>query len=303
MSKNKPIKAKKVNTDKDLDQFFTKTTIAQHCIDIAKEYLSTNESTLFIEPSAGSGSFSLLLGDNVLALDLEPQHTSIIKCDFLLFDINEHYKDKTIPTSDTIVVEGNPPFGKRGKLAKQFIDKAITFSDSIAMILPMNFIKWEMQNKIDSNYSLIYQEILDPNSFTFKNKDYSVRTAFQIWTKKETTYPNLRIQKKPDVTHPDFELFLYNNTPETLKFFDKNTYRWNFAVVRQGYNDYTKFITNENELLKTKQWIFFKTKTKKVLKRLQSIDYTKLSLKNTSTPGFGKADIIEAYTQKYGSSS
>ena len=38
---------------------------------------------------------------------------------------------------------------------------------------------------------------------------------------------------------------------------------------------------------------------KAVLKRLLSLDFVKLSKKNIGTPGFGKADVVNEYVEKY----
>lgn len=47
------------------------------------------------------------------------------------------------------------------------------------------------------------------------------------------------------------------------------------------------------------QWIFFKAHSPKILNQLLKLDYETLSKKNISTPGFGKADVIEAYNKLY----
>ena len=53
-------------------------------------------------------------------------------------------------------------------------------------------------------------------------------------------------------------MYLYNNTQPTLKYFQKDKYHWVFAVVRQGFYDYTKKIVEESKLFKNRQYIFFK---------------------------------------------
>ena len=50
-------------------------------------------------------------------------------------------------------------------------------------------------------------------------------------------------------------MFLHNNTPSTLKFFQKEKYNWDFAVVRQGFYDYNKKIENTGELFENRQYI------------------------------------------------
>ncbi len=90
-------------------------------------------------------------------------------------------------------------------------------------------------------------------------------------------------------------MWLYNNVPAAVKVFDND---FDFAVPRQGYQDYT-IRACLDECVLSKQWILFKAKTPEVLQRLLNLDFEALSLLNTSTPGFGKADIVNAYSNIY----
>ncbi|NCU29434.1 hypothetical protein EOM60_02380 [Candidatus Saccharibacteria bacterium] len=45
------------------------------------------------------------------------------------------------------------------------------------------------------------------------------------------------------------------------------------------------------------QWIFFRASNNNILHNLMKLDFNKLSHKNTSTPGFGKADVVQAYEE------
>lgn len=101
----------------------------------------------------------------------------------------------------------------------------------------------------------------------------------------------------PEISHPDFEMFQYNNTEESLKYFDKEIYMWDFAVYRQGFYDYTERIEDASKLKKNIQYIFFKAKTPKTKALLYGLDFEKLSQKNTTIPGFGKADVVKNYKE------
>jgi hypothetical protein len=63
--------------------------------------------------------------------------------------------------------------------------------------------------------------------------------------------------------------------------------------------DYSKKFYNKEELNIKNQYIFFKASNKRVLNNLLSLNFEELSKKNIRIPGFGKADIVEAYTSKY----
>jgi len=289
--------------EKKLDQFYTKPEIAQKCFNFAKTVLQNINRFQFIEPSAGTGSFFNLLPNKYLqynkkkyktrlGFDIDPKTVRIEKKNFLTdnLDIN-----MLLPKAKVVII-GNPPFGNRSKLAISFFNRATKYGDTIAFIVPLQFRKWSVQSKLNKEFKLIKEMLLDKNSFTFNNKSYGVRCIFQIWTRLNTQYKNIRILTKPQTKHKDFEMWQYNNTPETFKYFD---YIWDFAVVRQGYYDYTKLITCKTKLNPKKQWIFFKAKNNVVLQRLKILDFVQLSKNNTVVPGFGKADVVKEYTKLY----
>lgn len=118
-----------------------------------------------------------------------------------------------------LIAIGNPPFGKRSKLAIEFFNHCAKFCHTIAFIVPVQFQKYGVQSHLDKDFHLIYEELLNPTSFENNGKDLTVRCCFQIWTKKKG-WTDLRIKEAPATSHPDFEMFLYNNTPETRKYFD-----------------------------------------------------------------------------------
>lgn len=282
-----------IDKSKELDQYYTNIDISKKCCKTLKNIIG--ENIYFLESSAGNGSFidaikATFQKTRIFAYDIDPMREDILKQDFL--------KLKNLPeqtNKNDLVVIGNPPFGKRSKLAIDFFNHSANFGNTIAFIVPIQFQKYGVQKKLNSEFSLIHNEILPENSFTIDGKPASIRCVFQIWTKKDISLPNLRIITPPKISHQDFDMFLYNNTPQARKFFDKKRYGWNFAVYRQGFYDYSKRITEESDLDPKIQYIFFRTKDNKTLEKLLSIDFTKLSQKNTTIPGFGKADIVEEY--------
>lgn len=281
---------------KKLCQFYTKRPVAQYCVCRTMQELDEigyPEERNFIEPSAGAGAFIRALEANklrcVAAFDIEPKADGITKLDFLRTVID--------CPKETIFI-GNPPFGHRADLAIKFVNASLTYGDVAAFILPAHFQKYSAQSKIIPDAKLLYSCTLPEKSFWYKQKDFSVRTVFQIWTTRPVKN-DLRIKNPPQTSHPDFEMWQYNCTAEALKYFNQQKYDWDFAVPRQGYKDYTMRATNPLGLDTRTQWIFFKAKDKKVLRRLYDLDFNALSHKNTSTPGFGKADVVQAYTERY----
>lgn len=156
-------------------------------------------------------------------------------------------------------------------------------------------LAFDIEPKSNKDLQLIYDINLEPNSFLANDKVYFLNSCFQIWTKRKTEQKDLRIKERPITKHPDFEMFLHNNTLPTLKYFQKDKYNWDFAVVRQGFYDYNQKIETEKQLFKNRQYIFFKSKNELTKQRLLQLDFTKLAQKNTITPGFGKHDVVVAY--------
>jgi predicted RNA methylase len=296
---------------KELYQFYTNPLVADECVKIIDQFLTKlgyEGAITFLEPSAGTGNFvrslkkyyknnSKISIKRIIAVDIDPKDKSIEKMDYL----KSSKKSLKLGDNEEVVVFGNPPFGKRSKMALEFINYSYDYADTIAFIVPLHFQKWSAQSKVNKDLKLVFSKTLDEKSFTYKDKDYSVRCCFQIWTKKNIKgIPDLRLKRVPITKHKDFEMFQYNNTKAALKYFNKEVYKWDFAVPRQGFYDYNKKVTDEKDLNPKIQWIFFKAKDKTILERLKKIDYEKISLKNTSIPGFGKADVIEEYNRLYG---
>ncbi len=273
------------------DKFYTNPEIARICYEVFVEFVSRYYPTFsIVEPSAGNGAF---LHDHVVGYDLFPEHHNVQQNDYLNQETTNQIYKNLLHTPMTL---GNPPFGKKSSLAIQFINIALENSKFVGFILPVQFRKFSCQNSINKNAKLVMDLDLPDDSFLLLGQPYDVRCCFQIWTLEDVKEPNLRIVNKPATKHDDFEMYQYNRTEQAEKFFD---YDWDFAVVRQGYHDYTHLRLHKDECDKKQQWIFFQAKNAKILNRLKKLDFDKLSKKNTSTPGFGKADVVEEYNRLF----
>lgn len=272
-------------------QYYTKPNIANWCLKKLVKVLPFVSEKHFIEPSAGDGAFySILPKNRRIGIDIEPKAKGIKKANFLKWQ--PPLKDK-----ERYIIIGNPPFGKRSKLAVDFFNHSAKMANTIAFIVPRQFQKYSVHSKLNDNFKLIKDYKLGENSFyTSTKKDFSVRCVFQIWTINDTKYRNLRILTPPPITHPDFNIFQYNNTPEALKVFNED---WDFAVPRQGYEDYKRREVESRNCEKNKQWIMFKAKNRQIFKRLWDLNFEKLSRKNTMIYGFGKADVVMEYNHRH----
>lgn len=273
-----------------LDQFYTPDAEAIRSIEVTRTFIQRAgiSNPEFIEPSAGGGSFlRYLTEDAVTAIDLEPNEDGIIQADYLLWEA---------PTGDTSrrIVIGNPPFGKRGRTALAFINKSASIADTVAFILPACFRKYACQKLINSGMSLQYAHDIARQPFTEpQGRQREFSTCFQIWS-HHTPNACLRKRKPEPVSHPDFTLRQYNNTPQAEKYFDLP---FDFAVLCQGwYKDYDFKATRSDECQRNRQWMMMKAHTAQALQKLLAIDYGSLARHcGTTTPGFRKNDVVAAY--------
>ena len=185
------------NKVRDKDQFFTKPETARHCYRRLQEAARTLEIDLnayrFIEPSAGGGAFYRLMPpERRIGIDIDPQGEfagELIRADFLRWNPD--------PQQSWIVL-GNPPFGLRGHLALQFLNRAAEFADLTAFILPQLFEsdgKGAAAKRVDPRYRRALSKPLPPDSFvTSEGRGIQISAVFQVWTK--TNLDRLPVEEK-----------------------------------------------------------------------------------------------------------
>ena len=161
-----------------LDRFYTKPSV----VDKLLKEMVIEDYDVVVEPSAGTGSWSSKIED-CLAIDIAPEHPDIQKGDFLKDD----FLFDEMKKENSILVIGNPPFGRIGNQALKFINKASEFADTIAFILPRSFRKESLQRKVNKNFWLVKdRDLFDKNnpSFIFKGEDYFAPCVFQVWERR-----------------------------------------------------------------------------------------------------------------------
>lgn len=267
-------------SSKNLDKFYTNYLAACTFIDWVRTFVDLDSFDNIIEPSAGAGALLNHLPARTMRIDLMPERDDITQCDFFDFQY---------PLGKNITV-GNPPFGSRSKLAIEFFKKAAEHSEAIAFIIPVTWEKYSIHKQLPEGWALVGSERLPEMSFELDGKPYRVRCCMQMWIKQVDTCH--RINQAPRTSHPDFDMWQYNNTPESLKVFKED---FDFAVPRQGWADYSRREVDEVACERTTQWALFKASTPEVLNKLMKMDFDALSKRNTQTPGFGKADVVLEY--------
>lgn len=136
------------------DKYYTNNKLAEYCFNKANEIFGENIIDSYIEPSAGNGVFINFFDKEYLAIDIEPEDTRIIKCDY--FDIHKPYSNRCL-------IIGNPPFGNKGDLALKFLKHSIKFADYIAFILPALYYN---NTYTFYEYDLIHSELLINENFS-----------------------------------------------------------------------------------------------------------------------------------------
>lgn len=282
-----------------LDKFYTKDSIVIDCLSWLSQFFNLKD-ICFLEPSAGNGAFIKHLL-NFEAYDIEPENKLIKKENFL--QINSVLADFSI---------GNPPFGKKSKLAIDFFNHCADLTEAIAFVLPVSFMKWSVQKELNQNFKLAKWFYLPENSFLDKNKDYNIRCVFQLWVKDggkyDLNFKNFRLKKSPPIKHPDFLIWQYNATQQSIKTVEED---WTIATYRQGYHDYNNlfekkdydYIKEKMTGTKKQQFFFIKPKNSSIEEKIRKMDFNALAERNTLTPGFGKADFVSYYQELYESGS
>lgn len=170
------------------DKFYTKSDVVKTCIDLLVKTIQISSNDLIIEPSAGSGSFTVELNKldcDVYSTDLLPDRDD----DLIMFD--DFFNVRSLLDQDKIEGDihfvGNPPFGRQSSLAKKFIKECCLYDKckSISFILPKSFRKDSFKSSFDLKYHLIKEIDLPKNSFQINGINHDVPCVFQIWIKKD----------------------------------------------------------------------------------------------------------------------
>jgi len=170
-----------------VDKYYTNKDVVSECMNFISTYIDFNKKEdLFIEPSAGNGSFIPYIkqiSDNHIFYDIEPDHEDVIQQDYLSLDYESITSNKSY---NQIHIVGNPPFGRQSSLAIKFIKKSALYGDTMSFILPKSFKKDSLKKHFPLNFHLVLEYDIPDNAFNVNNVTYNVPCVFQIWVKKDT---------------------------------------------------------------------------------------------------------------------
>jgi len=278
-----------VKKARELDQYYTIPEIAQKCINnlLASLSVSLAYFDTIIEPSYGKGSFVKILQtmqiNNLLYIDIDSEDETH-RGDFLSdsFQIKE----------GNFLTIGNPPFGKNAHKAIAFFNKAATFSSIIAFILPRSFRKESVQKRLNKSFGLIFENEIEPFSFTFDNIPYNVPCVFQIYIKRggETNLTHL------NVLETNWEIFNVTDFEYT-----QNVNEADIAIRRVGVNA-GRIFTDDVKNRSKNSHIFIKCLVDKeiVISNLKNLDLENLKSKydTAGNPSISKKELHRIYIFK-----
>ena len=261
----KQAKGLKRNT---IDKYYTKDSVVELCMDLIKQHIKIDRDDLFIEPSAGNGSFIKSiqsLTNNYKFYDLEPEHNEIEKQDYLQY--------KHIDDNKTHVV-GNPPFGRQSSLAIKFIKKSCEFCHTLSFILPKSFKKDSLKKTFPLHFHLICEVDLPEKSFLVDEVEHDVPCVFQIWVKKDT---ERAVSEKLEPCH--FQFVSKTDNPD-------------ISFRRVGVNAGTIDQTIDEKSIQSHYFIKF-TNDKSVSDNLKQLSKIKYDFNNTVGPkSISKQELI-----------
>ena len=254
----------------NLDQYYTSEEDMNYCVNKTLDVLQEKGYSIseFLEPSAGQGVFSNYLattGLNVIAIDIDPKQDNIIKADFLTYDI-EYKKDR--------LIIGNPPFGSRLNLAKQFFKKSVQIGDYISFILPISQLN--NTNSTMYEFDLIYSEDLGELIFSGNRK---VHCCLNVYVRPKNGLNKKKVARLKDVEIVRIDSKIY----ESFEFDIRMCYWGNAAgkILKDGerYSGEYK-IKIHNEALKDR-----------IITVLTNVDWKK-ELNTTAMPMIQKYHIV-----------
>lgn len=263
----------------DKEQFFTSASLAAQCVGRVASRWPLADFDAIVEPSAGQGAFyDLLPADLRVGVDVEPRHPELIRADYLTW--RAPHGDRRILTI------GNPPFGQRGALAISFLEKACTYSDVVAFILPRSFNKYTFQNRLPPAFHLV--DSFDCAGFlAVDGTELDIKAVFQIWERRGEP----RAQIELPATHEDFEMrhaHLSRTSTEDLVALRR---AFHFTMPQVGVNFEPRDVET---VTKGSHW-FIKANVPGVRARFERLDFGFLENMNVAHTSLSKRDIVAAY--------
>ena len=278
-----------------LDKFYTKPEIAKKCIDYVGGMYCWDKWDLIVEPSAGNGSFFKQIPSNrKIGMDIQPENANDNDNDnhnILTKDFLEYVPDTTKYKS--VLVIGNPPFGKCSSLAMKFFNHAAQWANVIAFIVPRTFRRVSVQNKLDLTFHIIFDVDIPIKPCSFV-PPMMAKCCFQIWEKRHI----LRSKTILSTAHADWTFLEYGPlderkqpTPPTNADFALRAYGGKCGEMK----------TTDLQILRPKSWHWIKSNisVEQLISRFNELDYS-LAQNTARQNSIGRGELVHLYTLHFG---
>ena len=243
------------------EQFYTPTDLALRLATLVSDQVGSFKDKTVIEPAGGTGSFlqaaKALKANQLISFDIEPKAEGVLLADFLL-------ETKGLEKISDAITISNPPFGRNNSLSIPFFNKAAQHSQYIAFVVPRSWRKWSVLNRLNRNFHLIHDEDLSIDYVDELGEmvwqKARLNTCFQIWERRAELRPVIKVKDQG---------LLSKVKPEEADV-ALTVFGYGCGKVR------TSFDRVPNSTI-----MFLKLHDKRVLKALQSVDFSKF-YKNTA---------------------
>jgi predicted RNA methylase len=243
------------------EQFYTPTDLALRLATLVSDKVGGFKDKTVIEPAGGTGSFlqaaRALKANKLISFDIEPKAEGVLLADFLL-------ETKGLEKISDAITISNPPFGRNNSLSIPFFNKAAQHSQYIAFVVPRSWRKWSVLNRLNRNFHLVHDEDLSIDYVDELGEmvwqKARLNTCFQIWERREELRPVIKVKDQG---------LLSKVKPEDA----------DVALTVFGYG--CGKVRTSFDRVPNSTVMFLKLHDKRVLKALQSVDFSKF-YKNTA---------------------
>jgi predicted RNA methylase len=243
------------------EQFYTPTDLALRLATLVSDKVGGFKDKTVIEPAGGTGSFlqaaRALKANKIISFDIEPKAEGVLLADFLL-------ETKGLEKISDAITISNPPFGRNNSLSIPFFNKAAQHSQYIAFVVPRSWRKWSVLNRLNRNFHLVHDEDLSIDYVDELGEmvwqKARLNTCFQIWERREELRPVIKVKDQG---------LLSKVKPEDA----------DVALTVFGYG--CGKVRTSFDRVPNSTVMFLKLHDKRVLKALQSVDFSKF-YKNTA---------------------
>ena len=243
------------------EQFYTPTDLALRLATLVSDKVGGFKDKTVIEPAGGTGSFlqaaRALKANKLISFDIEPKAEGVLLADFLL-------ETKGLEKISDAITISNPPFGRNNSLSIPFFNKAAQHSQYIAFVVPRSWRKWSVLNRLNRNFHIVHDEDLSIDYVDELGEmvwqKARLNTCFQIWERREELRPVIKVKDQgllSKVKPQDADVAL-------------TVFGYGCGKVRTSFDR----VPNSTVM-------FLKLHDKRVLKALQSVDFSKF-YKNTA---------------------